>query len=232
MPATRAHGGAAVTPALRQRDVGRPAMAVGRSAQGQVAGADHGPRRRLSSRRRPDVAAVPDAELPAVARALARSLAAGLPIGPALRRAADAVDERSAAALARAADRIVAGDDPDAALHELGPGAAARLLRAAVAVNVELGGDLVHALEALAEGLADRNRLRGELEIATAQAKLTTRIVPAVPGIALATLALTDRASLRALVTTGAGLAILGISLTLTVIGLLVVNRILAGALR
>ena len=191
---------------------------------------------RIAARRRLRPAAlpavVPDADLPTIARALARELAAGLPVGPALRRAAAAVDDSGAAALHRAAHRIEAGEEPDAALAELGSGAAARLLTAAVAINVELGGDLVEALEALAEGLADRDRLRGELEVATTQSRMTARIVPAVPAVSLAMLALTDMSSLRALVTSGPGLAILSLSLSLTVLGVLAVNRVLAGALR
>ena len=58
-------------------------------------------------------------------------------------------------------------------------------MRGAVAVNAELGGDLVRALEALADGLDDRERLRGEIAVATAQARFAARIVPAVPLLAL-----------------------------------------------
>lgn len=212
--------------------MGRPAVDVARPPARPVPSTTGAVRRWGPRPGRGRGSVVPDAELPTIARALARALAAGLPFAPALRRAADAVDEQSAAALDRAARRIAAGEEPEEALLELGPGAAARLLRAAVAVNVELGGDLVRALEALAEGLADRERLRGELEVATAQSRMTARIVPAVPLASLAMLAMTDRSSLRALLTTGPGLAIVSLSFSLTVVGLVSVNRILNGALR
>jgi tight adherence protein B len=214
------------------RRLGRPAVEVARPPMAAASSAAGGGRRSGPRRGRRRTTVVPDGELPTIARALARALAAGLPVAPALRRAADAVDERSAAALERAAQRIVAGEEPEAALLELGDGAPARLLRAAIAVNVELGGDLVHALEALAEGLADRERLRGELEVATAQSRMTARIVPGVPLASLAMLAMTDRSSLRGLLTTGPGLAIVSLSFSLTVVGLVAVNRILGGALR
>ena len=171
-------------------------------------------------------------DLPAIARAVSRSLAAGLPIGPSLERAAAAVEGPGASALERAARRIAAGDDPASSLAELGNGPGARLLAAAVAINTELCGDLVHALDALAEGLADRDRLRNELAVATAQSRMTARIVPAVPLVSLAMLGLADRASLATLATTSAGLAILGLSAGLTVVGVIAVHRILAGALR
>src|SRR6478735_9304013 len=124
-------------------------------------------------------------QLPEAARAIARSYAAGLPFGTACRRAADSLDDPAAAILRTAGLEAERGRVPADTLFALARAPGGGLIRGAIAVNAELGGDLVKALEALADGLDDRERLRGEIGVATAQARFASRVVPAVPLLAL-----------------------------------------------
>jgi tight adherence protein B len=123
-----------------------------------------------------------------------------------------------------------AGARPEAALAPLGAAPGGGLIAGAVALNAELGGDLVTALRALGDGLADRDRLRRELAASTAQARFAGRVVPVVPLAALALLWLMSPASVRPLLTTSIGLAVCATSAGLTLAALVAMRRILAGA--
>ena len=149
--------------------------------------------------------------LPEVARALARCCAAGLPIADAFERAADAVDEvivdllRTCAAGLRSGGSVLVGT---------------------IELHQELGGDLVVSLAAVAEGLADRERLRLEAEVATAQARLAARIVPLAPVVSMGFLGVLAPAALGALFTTGPGLVLLGVAAGMTGLALVMLRRI------
>jgi Flp pilus assembly protein TadB len=95
-----------------------------------------------------------------------------------------------------------------------------------IELHQELGGDLVASLAAVAEGLADRERLRLEAEVATAQARLAARIVPLAPVVSLGFLGALAPSALAALFTTAPGLAILGVSAGLTCVALFLLRRI------
>lgn len=164
--------------------------------------------------------------LPEIARALARCCAAGLPIADAFDRAADAVDEAAVEMLRTCAARLRSGDATLSALAPLLAVPGGSVLVGTIELHQELGGDLVASLAAVAEGLADRERLRLEAEVATAQARLAARIVPLAPVVSLAMLGVLAPASLATLFTTGPGIAILGVAAGLTGIALLLLRRI------
>ena len=169
-------------------------------------------------------------QLPETARALARAFAAGLPLDLAAERAADAVGEPAAGLLRRAAADLRAGARPLEALAPLSAAPGGALIAAAVDLNAQLGGDLVAALHALGDGLADRERLRGELDAATAQARFAGRVVPLVPLGAIAFLRLVSPASVDPLLTTPLGLAACAGSASLTLAALLLMRRITRAA--
>ena len=99
-----------------------------------------------------------------------------------------------------------------------------------MAINAELGGDLVRALDALADGLDDRERLRGEIAVATAQARFAARVragrAAARPGDARRALARprSRRSSRR-----WPGRALVGVSLVLDLAAVLLLRRIARG---
>jgi tight adherence protein B len=183
---------------------------------------------RWSAGRRRDRARLA-AQVPEAARALSRAYAAGLPFPTACRRAADSLEEPTAAILRQAASDAERGRPAADALAPLAAASGGALVRGAVAINAELGGDLVRALDALADGLDDRERLRGEIAVATAQARFAARIVPAVPPLALLMLGALSPAAVTPLVTTIAGQALVGVSLVLDVAAVLLLRRIAGG---
>ena len=180
---------------------------------------------RLSLRRDPTIGLLART-LPEIARALARCCAAGLPIADAFDRAADAVDEVAVDLLRACAAGLRSGAATRSALAPLLPVPGGTVLVGTIELHQELGGDLVASLAAVAEGLADRERLRLEAEVATAQARLAARIVPLAPVVSLGFLGVLAPSALAALFTTAPGLAILGVSAVLTCVALFLLRRI------
>jgi tight adherence protein B len=168
--------------------------------------------------------------MPDAARAVARGLAAGLPLADAFRRGSDAVDSETAAVMLRCARALEEGDPLAVALAPLADCDGGALVAAAIDLQHELGGDLVASLSGIAEGLADRERVQLEGRAATAQARVAARIVPLAPVAALLMLFALSPGAAGALVGSGAGLAILGVSGALTLVALVALRRIARGA--
>lgn len=168
--------------------------------------------------------------LPDVARVLARGTSAGLPLSDALARGADALDGELAIAMRRAAADLRAGHPTRAALRPLEQRPGGVLLVGAIELHHELGGDLVASLAGIAEGLADRERLRLEARAATAQARIAARIVPLAPLGSLLMLAVVAPGAAAALLTAPVGLAIVGIAATVTAVAMVLLRRIAQGA--
>lgn len=181
--------------------------------------------RRLTRSRAADGACLPE-----VARALARGTAAGLPLGDAFFRGADAVDGEGGAAMRRCADELRAGHPTSVALQSLEVFPGGRMLVAAIDLHQELGGDLVASLMGLAEGLADRERLRLEARAATAQARIAARIVPLAPFGSLVMLLVVAPGSARVLLGSAAGLALIGVAGTITALAIVLLRRIARSA--
>lgn len=180
---------------------------------------------RIVIRRRSQEASVPDA-----VRAVARGLAAGLPLGDAFRRGADAVDARTAEMMRCCCRALDDGEPLATALGPLREVDGGDVAAAAIDLHQELGGDLVAALHGVAEGLADRERLRVEARAITAQARVASRIVPLAPVAALGMLAVLAPTSARSLVTDPIGLGILVLAASMTLVALVLVRRIARGA--
>lgn len=171
----------------------------------------------------------PAPDLPEIARALARGCAAGLPVPAAIERARTALDDASACLLADCAGRLAAGDPTRVALDPIAARPGGIAIVGAVELHAELGGDLVASLFAVAEGLADRERLRLEARAQTAQARIAARAIPLAPVASLGLLGVLAPSALTALLTTGIGLAVLTAAGALTLVALVLLRRIAAG---
>lgn len=171
----------------------------------------------------------PEPDLPEISRALARGCAAGLPVPEAVARAQAAVDDASARLLADCAARLAAGDPTRVALAPLAERPGGMAVVGAIELHADLGGDLVASLFAVAEGLADRERLRLEARAQTAQARIAARAIPLAPLASLALLGVLAPSALGALVTTAPGLAVLAVAGGLTLVALVLLRRIAAG---
>jgi Flp pilus assembly protein TadB len=164
-------------------------------------------------------------DLADLARALARGLGAGLPLPAACLRGADGLSPGAATALRRSGRLLAAGADPADAFGWTAGVAGGRVLLGAIAVHAELGGDLVATLSLAADALSERERLRGEVEVATAQARFAARVVPVIPLGALAMAAVLDPAALRPLAATTAGVALVGTAVILDLTGAALLRR-------
>lgn len=168
--------------------------------------------------------------LPDVARALARGTAAGLPLVEAFHRGAEAVDGSGGDLMRRCAKELRAGHPSRLAMAPLELLDGGRLLVGAIELHGELGGDLVASLNGLAEGLADRERLRLEARAATAQARMAARIVPLAPLASLVLLVAIAPGSAHALLASPPGLAIIGVSAAMTGVAVMALRRIARSA--
>lgn len=180
-------------------------------------------------RRRRDAALV--RALPSIARAIARATSAGLPLPDAVERAAEAVDPAVTPTLRDIAIDLRGGVLPEAAFAPLANLPGGRLLVGAIGLHGEVGGDLVRSLAAIADGLAERERLQAELAAATAQARVAARAVPLAPLASLLLLGVMAPEALVELVTTGVGLGILTVAGVAIVTAHLLVRRIAREAL-
>jgi tight adherence protein B len=124
------------------------------------------------------------AQVPALAEGLAASLAAGRSLAQAVTDAAGTTPEPLGRQIGDAARAVALGERVEVALRDLGERArdpALDVVIAAVAIQRRSGGDLAHALDALAARLNERQRLDAELRSATAQARMTGVIVAVLP---------------------------------------------------
>lgn len=180
-------------------------------------------------RRRTDAALA--RSLPEIARAIARGSAAGLPLAGAVARAAEAVEPEAAEPLAEIAADLAAGVPVGAACDRLREVPGGSLVVGAILLHGELGGDLVRSLAAIAEGVAERERLQAELRAATAQARIAARAVPLAPLASLAMLGALAPEALVALFTTRAGLALIAVAALAVGVSHLLVRRIARAAI-
>ena len=170
------------------------------------------------------------AALAATARRLAAEVGAGRTIEAAMRAAAVGAPPTLATALDHAARDLEDGREPGPVLAAcLGDAAPAHMFGASLALARRSGGDLAELLRGLARSLDERARVEADVRAQTAQARFSALVVPLLPLLALAGLAILDPAGVEALLTTAAGRAILAIALVLDLAGLLVIRHVARG---
>jgi tight adherence protein B len=135
-----------------------------------------------------------DAELPALALALADALAGGHSLRGALAEATRSLTGAAGHELRRTRAELAAGAPTDAALEAMGERVhSPRLdtLVAACLLQRRAGGDLARLLRQTARAMEEEARLAGEVRAATAQARFTGVLVVMLPlgGALLAELA-------------------------------------------
>ena len=163
-------------------------------------------------------------------RGLAAELAAGRTLDRALARVGSSLTTATGTAFARAAPRVARGEPIGPSLaHELSQSRRASYACAALDLHARTGGDLVRLLRGMATTLDERRRVDAEIRALTAQARFTSVIVPALPVAGLLLLVVVDSEGATRLFTTDAGIAIVGISLALDVVGAWLIRRVSRG---
>jgi tight adherence protein B len=135
-----------------------------------------------------------DAELPALALALADALAGGHSLRGAIGEATRSLGGAAGHELRRASAELAAGARTESALEAMRSRVRSERLDTVVAaclIQRRAGGDLARLLRESARAMEESARLEGELRAATAQARFTGLLVVALPlgGAVLAELA-------------------------------------------
>jgi tight adherence protein B len=149
---------------------------------------------RIATARRMRYARGVEAGAGQAALAVAGALAGGSSVRAAITAAAHELDGPIAIELGRTAVQLEAGATVDAALEGLvarAPSRSINLIAAAIQLQRRSGGDLAALLRRIAATLEDERRAMDEADAATAQARVTSLLVVALPpvGVALAELA-------------------------------------------
>jgi tight adherence protein B len=101
------------------------------------------------------------------------------------------------------------------------------LVATAMLIQLQVGGNLAHLMETVAETVRERQRIRAEINILTAEAKLSGMILFLLPVVMAFILTVLNRNHMIVLFTTAVGHVILGAAAALMLLGGLVINHML-----
>ena len=145
---------------------------------------------RLHSRRR---ASQIEARLAEALDVVARCLRIGMPVSAALRVVSRDLSGPIAQEFAMVADRVSYGKDLVSAMRDMaerGQSPTLRFFSAAIAVQIETGGNLVEVIERLARLARERTQLQRKITAMTAEAKWSGRFLSVFPIVASVGIAL------------------------------------------
>lgn len=170
-------------------------------------------------------------QLPAVSQQLSAALGAGLSLSQAIDRAAATTQEPIAPELARMSREIALGARVDDVLTGFAaryPSTAIRLMVSAIIVQRSAGGDLASGLMRMSAHLDERARVLREARSVTVQARMSAWLVAGLPLVGGVIVELASPGSLADLLSVGFGRVLLLATLTLEVVGVVIVRRIAA----
>jgi tight adherence protein B len=163
------------------------------------------------------------------ARALADAIGAGHSIRGALAEVAPAVPGAAGYELRLAARALAVGEPTDAVLERLCGRAGGRAwdtLVAGILLQREAGGDLAALLRELAVALEAQDRLERDARTATAQARLTARLVVGLPVVAVMLAEMAAPGFVRALFAAPLPAALTALAVILQATGLVAIRGI------
>lgn len=196
---------------------------------------------RPGSRRADDVL---EDQVGALASRVARAAHSGATLRSALEEAAgahsprpgrDGLGEPLAAQVAAVVNAIRVGATVDEALRAWkgsAGSAAVDLFVAAARLGHTEGGQLAGAMDGVALALADRSELRSEARAQSAQARLSVKVLVALPVVGVVAFTLVEPQVVSTLFTTPIGLGCLVLGAGLDAAGALVASRIVERSLR
>lgn len=169
-----------------------------------------------------------ETQLPNALSLIGSGLASGMSLSHAIAFVAGDVPEPLASELGVVADEMRSGAGVVEALSRLAQRVPVRgldTLLVAVELQYTLGGDIVALLERATESMRSAEELRARLVVQTAQARLSARIVGALPIALFAVLSLSSREYFVGFFTSPIAFGSLVIALVLEVLGTLLVWR-------
>ncbi len=170
--------------------------------------------------------AVPDA-----LHAMSACLQAGFSLLQTFRQLANETKGPLGKRFQSAANRLETGQSATSAINEIRRGdTSSELAFIAVALDVqhEAGGSMRQVLDAARDTVEGECELRRSLRVQTAQARLSARVVTAMPFLLVALFSLISDGFLEPFFTSVAGMGLLSLAIAMEIAGVLAVRRMLA----
>jgi tight adherence protein B len=169
-------------------------------------------------------------QLDDLASDLSLFLRSGTPVEEALALCSRDSSPGIRAAVVRFQSDLSIGVSTDAALSSLVTeldNSDLRLIAQTMMTSHETGSDVTAIMDTIGEAVRERSAIARELESQTVQARLSGKVVAALPLVFLALSALASRGTLKILFGTVPGLLMLGAAAAMNVLGFLWIRRIL-----
>ncbi len=170
-----------------------------------------------------------EAQLPEILDMLSASLRAGHGFDHALQNLAEDVAEPAAREFKRVVAEVHLGRSMEAALTDLGERISSKdllFVLDAIAVQRQVGGSLAELFVLVAHTVREREKFRRNLRAITGMARMSARVLTALPLIAALLLALVNHAYMAPLFTTNAGHVMLAITALMVIVGGVILRRI------
>jgi tight adherence protein B len=162
---------------------------------------------------------------------VANSLKAGFGLLQSLEVAAQQIKHPLSTELRRTLHDINVGSSTEDALLALNERASSydlEIVITAILIQRTVGGNLAEILDTVAHTMRERVRLRGHIKSVTSQQRMTGYILGGLPIALMGVLTLASRGYMAPLFTTVAGLVMLAGAGMMELLGILLINRILA----
>jgi len=169
------------------------------------------------------------AQLPEALVGLATSVRAGLSLPQAIQAAGKQVPDPLGAEFRTIASAQGAGATLEQGLDAFearSPLPEVNLLVAGLKLARTTGGSLAPLLDRMAATVRDRERLRGQVAVLTAQGRLSGWVVGSMPAVLVFVMALVDPGFVRPLLVTPAGWALLAAAVVLEGLGIFMIRAI------
>jgi tight adherence protein B len=169
-------------------------------------------------------------QIETLASDLALFLRSGTPVDEALALCSRDSGPRISSAVSRFQSDLSVGMNGDAALASLVAdldNSDLRLIAQAMLTSNETGSDVTSLMDTIGEAVRERSAIARELNNQTVQARLSGRVVTALPLVFLALSAFASRSTINILFGTVPGLVMLGIAAVMNVLGFLWIRKIL-----
>ncbi|MFN2526085.1 MAG: type II secretion system F family protein [Actinomycetota bacterium] len=169
-------------------------------------------------------------QLPDILMVLAASLRAGHSFQQAVEAAAREIDEPGSVEFGRVMAEIRVGRSVDDAMNALADRVGSEDFRwAVIAMNIqrEVGGNLAEVLDNVAETMRERQNVRRQVQVLSAEGRLSMYILAGLPVALGVYLGLSNPSYIGLLFTTGLGLLMVGVSALLLVAGILWMRKLI-----
>ncbi len=169
-------------------------------------------------------------QLPLIFKQIAGGLSAGMSIQQAIRHTVEQVNSPGREELRTVVEQVSLGMSLDEALdrmYQRMPLNELKMVIMGLSIQRRAGGNLIKMIELTVAAIEEKRRLKKNLEIQTAQAKLSAKVIGSLPFLILIGVMVIDPSYMEPLFTTSAGLTMLSVSIAAEFMGFLLLGRIL-----